>query len=142
GRFKLLFFTFLPALLVMLLQSAKGLFFFSIFLFFGGMLVSRVYNKNYTLVGFKDFRFLLLYGLLILPILIFSFLSRGIYQLDDTALMINRLRYYLVTYSSVHLPAFSDWFSERYFGESLMHYRQESSTLGFYTFMSFFQLAG
>ena len=103
----------------MLLQSAKGLFFFSIFLFFGGMLVSRVYNKNYTLVGFKDFRFLLLYGLLILPILIFSFLSRGIYQLDDTALMINRLRYYLVTYSSVHLPAFSDWFSERYFANAL-----------------------
>lgn len=138
----LLLITFLPALLVMFLQSAKGLFFFSIFLFLGGVLVTRIYNKNYTLLTFAGVRSLCLYGLLVFPIVIASFLSRGLYQLDDASLIINRLRYYLVTYSSVHLPAFSDWLSERYLSESLMHYKQETLTLGFYTFMSFFQLAG
>ncbi|SDU99336.1 O-antigen polymerase [Pseudomonas mucidolens] len=142
GKIKLLIVSFLPALLVMFLQSAKGLFFFSIFLFLGGLLVARVYDKNYTLINYQGFRSLSLYGLLVFPIVIASFLSRGIYELDDTTLILNRLRYYLVTYSSVHLPAFSDWFSERYLGESLMSYRHDTLTMGYYTFMSLFQLAG
>lgn len=142
GKIKLLVFTFLPALLVMFLQSAKGLFFFSIFLFLGGLLVTRIYNKNYTLINYAGFRSLFLYGLLVFPIVLASFMSRGIYELDDASLILNRLRYYLVTYSSVHLPAFSDWFSERYLHESLMTYRHDTLTMGFYTFMSFFQLGG
>lgn len=142
ARATVLLFSFVPALLVMFLQSAKGLFFFSIFLFVGGILVSRIYNKNYTLVDFSSFRSLSICGLLVLPVVIASFLSRGIYQLGDMTEILNRLRYYLVGYSSVHLPAFSDWFSERYLGESLMSYKQEELTAGFYTFMSFFQLAG
>ncbi|MNZ78079.1 hypothetical protein D3C78_966420 [compost metagenome] len=142
ARTAILLFSFVPALLVMFLQSAKGLFFFSIFLFVGGILVSRIYNKNYTLIDFASFRSLFICGVLVLPVVIASFLSRGIYQLGDMAEIVNRLRYYLVGYSSVHLPAFSDWFSERYLGESLMSYKQEELTAGFYTFMSFFQLAG
>lgn len=142
GKIKLLVFAFLPALLVMFLQSAKGLFFFSVFLFLGGVLVTRIYNKNYTLINYAGLRVLSLYGLLVFPIVLASFLSRGIYELDDTSLILNRLRYYLVTYSSVHLPAFSDWFSERYLSESLMSYRHDVLTMGFYTFMSFFHLAG
>nr|WP_254601521.1 O-antigen polymerase [Pseudomonas putida] len=142
SRTAILLFSFVPALLVMFLQSAKGLFFFSIFLFVGGILVSRIYNKNYTLIDFASFRGLFVCGVLVLPVVIASFLSRGIYQLGDVTEIISRLRYYLVGYSSVHLPAFSDWFSERYLGESLMNYKQEEFTAGFYTFMSFFQLAG
>ncbi|MFC6337426.1 oligosaccharide repeat unit polymerase [Pseudomonas sp. CCM 7891] len=142
GKLKLLLFAFLPALLVMFLQSAKGLLFFSVFLFLGSVLVTRIYNKNYTLLNYKGIRSLTLYGLLVFPLVIASFLSRGVYQLGDTALILNRLRFYLVTYSSVHLPAFSDWFSERYLGESLMNYKHDTLTMGFYTFMSLFQLAG
>ncbi|XVN20704.1 hypothetical protein QZH46_14075 [Pseudomonas corrugata] len=138
GKIKLLVFAFLPALLVMFLQSAKGLFFFSIFLFLGGVLVARLYNKNYTLMDYSGLRSLFLYGLLVFPIVLVSFVSRGIYAVDDPVLVLNRLRYYLVTYSSVHLPAFSDWFSERYLSESLMSYKQDTLTMGFYTFMSFF----
>lgn len=142
SRKLVLIFSFVPALLVMAMQSAKGLFFFSIFLFLGGILVTRIYNKNYTLIDLKSFRVLFMYGLLVLPVVIASFLSRGVYQLDDLEMVLNKLRFYLVTYSSVHLPAFSDWFSERFLGESLMNYRQDYLTGGFYTFMSFFQLAG
>jgi len=142
GRTMVLLLSFAPALLVMFLQSAKGLFFFSIFLFLGAILVTRIYNKNYTLLDAKGLRSLFACGLLALPVVVASFLSRGIYQLGDMTLILDRLRYYLVGYSSVHLPAFSDWFSERYLGESLMSYKQEEFTAGFYTFMSFFQLAG
>nr|WP_262924924.1 O-antigen polymerase [Pseudomonas guariconensis] len=142
SRKLVLVFSFVPALLVMAMQSAKGLFFFSIFLFLGGILVARIYNKNYTLVDVKGFRSLFMCGLLVLPVVIASFLSRGVYQLNDLEQVLNRLRFYLVTYSSVHLPAFSDWFSERFLGESLMNYKQDYLTGGFYTFMSFFQLAG
>ncbi|MBD7978573.1 O-antigen polymerase [Serpens gallinarum] len=138
----ILIFSFLPALLVMFMQSAKGLFFFSVFLFIGGILVARIYNKNLTLLNYANIRSLCWYGALVLPLILVSFLSRGIYQLNDASVIFDRLRYYLVTYSSVHLPAFSDWFSERYFDDSLMSYRQDIFTTGFYTFMSFFQLAG
>ncbi len=139
---KLLVVVFFPALLVMFLQSSKGLFFFSMFLFFGGILVARIYNKNFNLISYSDARSLLRYGVLVFPVIIASFMSRGIYQISEFSLIVNRLRFYLITYSSVHLPAFSDWFSERYLGESLMQYRQEELTMGFYSFMSFFRLLG
>lgn len=142
ARTMILLLSFMPALLIMFLQSSKGLFFFSIFLFLGGVLVTRIYNKNYTLMDLGGLRRLFVCGLLVFPVVIASFLSRGIYQLDDMEQIVSRLRYYLVGYSSVHLPAFSDWFSERYLGESLMNYRQEEFTAGFYTFMSFFQMLG
>lgn len=142
GRRFILILSFIPALLVMGIQSAKGLFFFSVFLFLGGVLVARIYNKNYTLIDLNGFRSLLACGLLVLPVIVASFLSRGIYQLDDLGQILSRLRYYLVSYSSVHLPAFSDWFSERFMGESIMNYKQDYLAGGFYTFMSFFQLAG
>ena len=85
---------------------------------------------------------MILYLMLSFPFIISSFLSRGLYQLDDFTLIFGRIRAYLVSYSSVHLPAFSDWFSHRYFGESLFEYKQESAALGFYTFMAFFRLLG
>jgi oligosaccharide repeat unit polymerase len=138
----LLIVVFMPALMVMLLQSAKGLFFLSIFIFVGGLLVARVYNKDYRLLSFSDFRSLMVYGLLIFPFLVLSFLARGLQKVEDFSFIVDRLRHSLISYSSVHLPAFSDWFSERYLNDSLMVYKQESFTVGFYTFMSFFQLAG
>lgn len=133
---------FLPATLIMLLQSAKGLFFFSIFLFSGGVLVTRIFNKNYNLINLATLRAILPYVVIAIPFVVASFLSRGLYQLDDSSIIFDRLRAYLVSYSSVHLPAFSDWFSHRYFGESLFEYKQETATLGFYTFMAFFRLFG
>jgi len=134
--------SFLPSILVMALQSAKGLFFFSIFIFFAGILLVKIYNKSYTLVDKKSLKKMLLYGALVLPVILMSFLSRGLHESNDTAFVLNKLTKYLLTYSSVHLYAFSDWFSERYFSYSLFSYKQEEFTVGFYTFMSVFRLAG
>jgi oligosaccharide repeat unit polymerase len=71
-----------------------------------------------------------------------SFLSRGLYQESDSSYVIYKLKRYLITYSSGHLYAFSDWFSERYFSDSTMNYNQEYFTTGFYTFMSAFRYFG
>ncbi len=144
GQSKMLvvFFAFLPSLLVMILQSAKGLFFFSIFLFCGGILVSRIHDKNYQLITYGAAKTLLIYTVFVLPVIIMSFLARGLYGSSDSEYVFFKLKRYLITYSSGHIYAFSDWFSERYFAESVMIFEQKSITVGFYTWMSFFRMLG
>lgn len=133
---------FVPSLLVMILQSAKGLFFFSIFLFCGGILVARIYDKSYQLFTLKAARTLGSYAVIVFPVIVMSFLSRGLYGSADSAYVIFKLKRYLVTYSSGHIYAFSDWFSDRYFNYSVLSYDQNSMAAGFYTFMSFFRILG
>jgi len=134
--------SFLPSILIMALQSAKGLFFFSIFMFAGSLFLVNIYNKSYTLFDTKGLKKIILYGSLVLPVIIMSFLSRGLHESNDLAFIIQKVTKYLVSYSSVHLYAFSDWFSQRYFLFSEFSYRQEQGTLGFYTLMSVFRLLG
>ena len=134
--------SFLPSILVMALQSAKGLFFFSIFMFFAGILLVKLYDKSYTLINKEALKKMLIYGSLVLPVLLMSFLSRGLHESNDSAFVINKLARYLFSYSSGHLYAFSDWFSERYFSYSEFKYKQEEFSLGFYSFMSAFKLLG
>jgi oligosaccharide repeat unit polymerase len=136
-----LFLSFLPSILAMSLQSAKGLFFFSIFIFYSGILVTNIYNQKFELISKKVLFKFIMFLLCIFPILIASFLSRGMSE-ASSEVAIAKIYAYLVSYSSGHLYAFSDWFSERYFVYSSIPYTQESLTGGFYTFMSFFRLLG
>lgn len=138
----ILILAFAPAILVLLLQSAKGLFFFSIFLFVGGIFVNKIYNQNYILIDYATIRKLLMLFLMAAPIVVMSFVSRGYSEESDISITLYFLAKSFISYSSAHLPAFSDWFSERYFEKSLFVYKQESAQLGFYTFMSFFRLFG
>jgi oligosaccharide repeat unit polymerase len=137
-----LVFSFLPSLLVMLLQSAKGLFFFSIFMFIAGILLVRLYNKSYYLLTFNELKKLLLYCSLTLPIIIMSFLSRGLQTVTDMDIIIHRVVRFTISYSSGHLYAFSDWFSHRYLDSSFFSYKQEELTAGFYSLMSIFRMLG
>ena len=125
----------------MSLQSAKGLFFLSISFFYSGILICRVYRQDYNLITKKNIIHVAVLSILIMPILISSFLARG---LQDASFdqIVDKLYLYLVSYSSGHLYAFSDWFSQRYFDFSLLDYDQKTLTGGFYTFMSFFRLFG
>jgi len=139
---RVLLLAFLPSLLVMLLQSAKGLFFFSIFMFIAGILLVRLYNKTYYLLTFKELKKLLIYGSLVLPIIIMSFLSRGLQHETNMDIIIHRIMRFSISYSSGHLYAFSDWFSDRYLSDSFFSYKQEEFTAGFYSLMSFFRMFG
>lgn len=135
GKFFVLAIAFLPSSAVMLLQSAKGLFFLSAAYFIGGWLVTRAYENDFHIprVPFTT-------GLIslasVLALVIFSFVARVGFDFD-------LLRYHLASYSSGHLYAFSDWFSDRYIGTSdFRGYDQPILESGFYTFMGFFQALG
>jgi oligosaccharide repeat unit polymerase len=126
---------FIPSALVMLLQSAKGLLFLSAALFIGAWLVTRVFANDFRLPQVPLLPVLLgvlgLFGLVVA-----SFIARFGPDVDI-------LRYYLASYSSGHFFAFSDWFSDRYFGVALFQgYDQSELQVGFYTFMGFFRALG
>ena len=143
GRRKhILFLSFTPSLLVMLLQSAKGLFFYSFFVFLAGILISQIYNKNYSLLEINGIKKTIRYSFLVLPVVIMSFLARGLQSVSDLDIIIYRIVRFSISYSSGHLYAFSDWFSDRYFTASIFPHKQEEITYGWYSLMSFFRLFG
>jgi len=54
----------------------------------------------------------------------------------------NKLKGLFASYAGGHIYAFSDWFTFRTGGESLLVYQHEKAAFGFYTFTSFFKLFG
>jgi oligosaccharide repeat unit polymerase len=134
--------SFAPSIEILLLQSAKGLIVFSIFLFFAAILVDRIYNKNYILFSSRAIRSLAIYACIFFLLISLSFVSRGVSNESDSTIVLTHLVKMFVSYSSGHLPAFSDWFSNRYLGESLFRYDQREVELGFNTFTWFFKLMG
>ena len=125
----------LPSILVMLLQSAKGLFFLSSAFFAGSWLVTRIFQNDFRFPQISLFQGIAAF-LALSTFVITSFISR-------IGLDFNTLRFYIASYSSGHLYAFSDWFSHRYFETfSSNNYEQLSLEGGFYTFMAFFKFFG
>lgn len=124
-----------PAVLVMLLQSAKGLLFLAAAYFAGAWIVARVDMGNLRLPKIHASRvFIAILGVLVLVIL--SFAARFGWNWGI-------IRYYLASYSAGHLFAFSDWMTNRYFGESIYHgYEQPVLEGGFYTFMGLYHALG
>ena len=124
-----------PSVLVMLLQSAKGLFFLSSAFFAGGWLVTRIFQQDFRFPQISLFQGIAAF-LALSTFVITSFISR-------IGLDFNTLRFYIASYSSGHLYAFSDWFSHRYFQTySSNNYEQLCLDGGFYTFMAFFKVFG
>ena len=133
--------SFFPALISMLLQSSKGQLFLSAAIFFGGVLVTKLYDKKYNLFTTKAIYNSFRLFIILAPIVIASFLSRGLrHSTFEDALP--KLGGFIAGYSSGHLYAFSDWFSDRYFNFATNSYYQEELTAGFFTFMSLFQIFG
>jgi oligosaccharide repeat unit polymerase len=134
--------SFIPSLFIMIFQSAKGLFFLSAAYFLGAWMVTRIFDQNFVAPQVKVSR---LGGplILVLGFVTISFLSRTGGSLDEIDATLDALKHYFVSYSSGHLFAFSDWFSDRYLSPSIaVAYFQPELTAGFYSFMSFFRLLG
>jgi oligosaccharide repeat unit polymerase len=119
----------------MIFQSAKGLAFLSAALMIGSWLVTRIFQNDYQAPQIRVGPAIVVFSLGFIAV-IFSFLARvG----DD----IDLLLYYLSSYSSGHLFAFLDWFSDRYFHASRFSgYAQPQIQAGFYTFMGIFKALG
>lgn len=143
GNKKNLFFvlSIVPSLFVMLFQSAKGLLFLNAALFFGAYFLMRMFFGSAASQRVSWLKIFLGFMLVALAV-VASFISR----FDVSAEFFDILDYLIISlssYSAGHMFAFSDWFASVYLGfESKVSYGPESLTLGFYTFMSLFQLFG
>ncbi len=138
----ILLLTFTPSLIVMLVQNAKGIIFLSIALFLGVIFAIKIYQGKRDFFSLKFFSYVIVGVAIFVPVLVISFMSRINANAEDVSAVLSSLSHFFVSYSSGHLYAFSDWFSHRYFDDALFRYEQPSFQVGFYTFMSIFQLAG
>ncbi len=134
--------SFLPSVMIMITQAAKGYIFLSSVLFYSGVLIARINLGDISLTNKKTNKIILYIILFLFPALVISFLSRGIYQ-EDSDVVINKLIYYFSSYAFGHVFAFSDWFSHYINGSSLLQYEPtDAPYFGFYTFMSIFKFFG
>jgi len=134
--------SFLPSIMIMLTQAAKGYIFLSAVLFYSGVLIARLNMGDLSLSNKKTNKIILSLILVTLPLLIASFMARGLYRYDSD-IIVEKLLYYFSSYAFGHLYAFTDWFSHLIDHHSRLEYAPVSSPYyGFYTFMSLFKLLG
>ncbi len=141
-RTLVLIIAFLPALASMLFQGSKGLLFLFAALFFAGVLVTRIFNNYFYIFDKSTVKVTLTSLLVVLPALIISFLSRGLYGNGDSEYLIQKLSYYISSYAFAHLYAFSDWLSFAIGGDSMNDYSANDLGYGFHTFTAFFKALG
>ncbi len=135
-------FSLLPSILLMVIQGAKGAVFLCIFLFYGSVLIYNMHHSNTNLINRQTIKIFLFGIVLLIPAVVSSFLSRGLYD-HDLDFILKRLAYYLNSYAFAHLYAFSDWFNAYLGKESIMEYDFDAEVgYGFYTFMSLFRVFG
>lgn len=132
-----------PATLVMLVQAAKGLFFVSIALLLGGHLIHRVVHDIRPHVDFRALAGNLKYLIVAAPLVLLSFMARGLYELDDSDAVTERLMSSLAAYAFSHLYAFSDWLMFVLGQPSSMRYTAEPVlAMGDFTFTALMKLLG
>ncbi len=110
--------------------------------FWSGILSCKINQDDLQLFRRKTLSRIILCSAVLFPILVFSFIARGIDGSEDSSFVIYALARYFVSYTSGHLYAFSDWFSHLIGNGSGMGYRDDFGTAGFYTFMSIFKVFG
>lgn len=140
---KIAFITLLPSVFITLTQSAKGTILLSIVLFYGGILIARIFDNRLELTNRKTNKVLIIAGSFLFAIMLISFMSRGIYEETGKAVT-DKLFFYFNSYSFGHVYAFSEWFSFYTLDiSSIMNYKSDEGLYyGFYTFMYFFRLMG
>lgn len=139
---KKILFAFLPSVVILLTQSSKGLFFQSVFLFLGGILITKLYKNQLMVFS----RAVLLKSAFVCIVLIglisVSFLSRGLNAIEDFGLLFYRLRGMFATYFFGHIYGFSDWFTAYTGGRASLVYDTSNYYFGFYTLTTFFKMFG
>lgn len=134
--------SFLPTIFIMTTQSSKGALFLAITLFYGGVLIGKIFNSQYELINKKSIKLYFVFFIFVLIFTIISFLARGLYD-SDYEIVVNALKFNFRSYAFGHLYAFSDWFSFYLGKPSVNTYKpEEGLTWGFFTFMPIFYLFG
>lgn len=132
----------IPSAVVMMIQGNKGTLFLSLAYFLSGVIAFKIKKGEYELFESSGIRVVFGYALMIVPVVFFSFYVRGLQDQDDMSHILAELQRGLLSYSSSHLYAFSDWFSHYIYGESIQDYYDDFNAFGFHTFMSIFKMGG
>lgn len=142
-KFIIAFAALLPSVMLMVIQGAKGALFLCMFLFYGSIIVYRLHNGDTSLTNKKTNKVFFYALLFLIPAIISSFLSRGLYD-QNADYVIEKLKMYIMSYAFAHLYAFSDWFYAYLGGDSIMYFADTNneSEYGFYTFMAVFKTLG
>ncbi len=142
GRIRVITLSFMPSVFMAVAQSTKWTMFSCVAFFYAGILTERVAQGNFGLLKKGSLKKAVLYGAILLIVTLASFMSRGLQDSDDTKLIKDHLLYLLASYSSGHLYAFSDWCAYKLGRHSQIHYDQEGTSYGFYTFSPIFRTLG
>lgn len=130
-----------PSIFVMMTQSAKGMLFLCLAIFYAGILIARIQHGHTKLITKGAIPTLLVGAAVVLFVVTFSFLSRGV-TVGAGQTLLQTLAPYWASYTSGHLFAFSDWFAYYVGLPSAQGYQDPGLTVGFYTFMFAFKLLG
>jgi len=142
GRRLIVILSFLPSIIVAVTQSSKWLLFVCVAFFYAGLLVYRASAGKLRLFENGSIRSLTLYMAILIPIVTISFMSRGLYAVEDNEELRDLLLARFASYSLGHIYAFSDWFSFVIGGHSELAYAHEGATYGYYTFAPLFRVMG
>ncbi len=126
--------SFLPSILIIVTQGAKGLLFLSLFLFLGGIMVTKIYNSSFDLFNRKNIFSSIKASLILFVFLVIGFMSRGLYNITNFGVLLFSLRRLFASYMLTHLYAFSDWFSAYLGIPTDLNYDVSNNYFGFYTF--------
>ena len=105
-------------------------------------MIKRILANDEPFVDLSKLARQLKYGILAMPLIIISFLTRGLFEIDDSQEILERIAAYLASYAFMHIYAFSDWFAATVGETSIQAYSREDKSWGFFTFIALFKLFG
>lgn len=142
SRKKWVLLAFLPSIIIMVTQSAKGSFFGSIFYFLGGILVTSIQQNKLVLFKLNSLKMILKIGLFSIVLFIFSLMSRGLQDTNNVSAFFEKLRFFFASYFFAHLYNFSEWITAFWDGFKGSKFDISHYYYGFYTFTSIYKLFG
>lgn len=142
SRKKWVLLAFLPSIIIMVTQSAKGSFFGSIFYFLGGLLVTSVQQNKLVLFNANIVRIIFKISSFSIALFIFSLMSRGLQDEKDVGGFFEKLRFFLATYFFAHLYNFAEWIGAYWDGFNNSKFDISHYYYGFYTFTSIYRFFG
>ncbi|MWL88211.1 MULTISPECIES: O-antigen polymerase [unclassified Cupriavidus] len=139
-RWSILLLTFLPSILAMVLQGAKGNLFLVLVLFWAATLVCKVNRGKLALFGVQDLRRAAPYAAVIFGLVLLAMASRGL--LDSSGDVKAALVRLVASYATAHMYAFSDWFAHLVGHGGTLPYVDNLGDYGIYTFTPVARLLG
>jgi oligosaccharide repeat unit polymerase len=143
GKFWYPLISILPALYAMVIQSSKLIFLVATSFYIASLLLGKVYKSDLIIFKRKVLLKIFFVVLMILPFILFSFISReGYSDFDNMEKTISMLKFAIYSYLFGQIYAFSDFFSFYVGMDAQSIYVSDFYSFGQYTFSSIYQTLG